>query len=70
MNYGLVPHLLCVFMRAISCHFIVCFIMFCSTASVQMYAVVSQVFSNTFYVSQCGVCVNNFNLALLPTTDE
>ena len=69
MNYGLVPHLLCVFMRATSCHFIVCFIMFCSTASVQTYAVVSQVFSNTFYVSQCGVCVNNFNLALLPTTD-
>ena len=51
---------------SLNCLFV---IVFCSTASVQMFAVVSLVFNNTFYVPQCGVCVNNFKHALLATMD-
>ena len=71
MDNGLLTHIVCVFMRATYCHLIiVCFIMLCYTAvCTEVCAVVSVVFSNTFFVSQCGVCVNNFNHALLPTTD-
>ena len=57
MDNELLPHILCVFMRATSCHiFIVCVILFYSTAVCR--CVRFKPIPNTFFVSHCYVCVD------------
>ena len=58
MHNGLLPHILCVFMRATSCHLIIVF-PFCSVLLLVCRGVLFvSLFRNTCFVSQCGVCVD------------
>ena len=66
MDNELLPHLLCVFMRATSCHiFIVCVILFCPVLLLCADVCFCKLFRNTLFVSQCGVCVDFWLLSII-----